>query len=86
LLLRSVKTQFRLMVNKRNFWVAIFLGLFYCIISYAHSLYIYRGYDVSGTLNAASLFIGNADTALFEKYFLIYVSVCGDFTIFIFLF
>jgi len=42
LLLRSVKTQFRLMVNKRNFWVAIFLGLFYCIISYAHSLYIYR--------------------------------------------
>lgn len=59
------------MLNKRNFWIAMFLWLFYCIISYAYSLYLYRGWDVSSTLNAASLFIGNTDTAPFCKYFLI---------------
>ncbi len=68
LLFRSVKTQFALMVNKRNFWFGMFLFLSYCIISYLYSLYIYSGYDVASIRNAASLFIGNENTP-FYSYF-----------------
>lgn len=68
MLFRSVKTQFALMVNKRNFWFGISFFLFYCIISYFYSLFIYNGYDVASIPNAASLFIGNED-APFYSYF-----------------
>lgn len=64
----SIKTQFHLMLSKRNFWIAFFLMLFYSLGTYLYYVFHYRNMELSTIHTAGALFIGS-NQCIFDNYF-----------------